>query len=91
MDLSQDAIVVEENEESGKAVNSGMCLDEYSAAVLDGLSIESQFANEEELRRCVRPDIVRKIVDRYREVCRRSLPELTEGEWWLIVDVLNGS
>lgn len=35
-------------------------------------------------------DTIRRIVARYDEVCRQSLPQLSLGEWKLLCDVLNG-
>ncbi|MFP4615580.1 MAG: hypothetical protein ACLFRB_06860 [Thiohalorhabdus sp.] len=34
--------------------------------------------------------LINKMVDRYREVCRREAPPLTPQAWCLLFDVLNG-
>lgn len=37
-----------------------------------------------------RSTAVSRMIERYAEVCRRSLPELSEAEWNLLRDSLNG-
>ena len=46
---------------------------------------ERIIAERSSINRQIGP-IVRRIMDRYAEVCRRELPELTE--WSLVLDVL---
>ena len=38
----------------------------------------------------VRSAVVSRMMERYAEVCRRALPELTDAEWDLLRDSLNG-
>lgn len=37
-----------------------------------------------------RSGLISAVAERYREVCRRSLPRLSADEWCLIFDALNG-
>jgi hypothetical protein len=37
-----------------------------------------------------RSSMLSAIADRYAEIIRRAIPELSEGEWKLIFDVMNG-
>ena len=43
-----------------------------------------------ERAQCDRSAVASRMMERYAEVCRRSLPELTEPEWSLLRDSLNG-